>query len=202
MINIAKGAVLMKNYVDPNTVASNPGSIELSRNKFDELRDDILNVSPLKKIYFNHQFKRINQYLLNGDTQPALVVSTSPLIISAYSEDMDAVVFLRFPNELVSKYNLKAGMRLITVNIYFEGDKVARDIKPGKDYSNDWVNFVPMIPLFLCDNEDYILNRTEIFDEQIWSKVERYTEERAKRHKKPRKGFYYLTKFNLLFLIF
>lgn len=191
------------NYVDPNTVASTPTSMNLSRDKFVHLRDEVLRISPFKKIYYNKQFKRINQYLLNGDTQPAVVVSLDPLIISAYSTDMDAVLLLRFPKELVNMYNLKKGMRLVTTNIYYEGDKVAKDIIPGEEYTHDWVNYVPMIPLFLCDDEAALRQLPEMFDEMLWTKVIRMTEEKSANKKiKCRDGFYYFTKFNLLFMIF
>lgn len=191
------------NYVDPNTIASAPTDVSLSRTKFVYLRDEVFKVSPLKKIYYNKQFKRINQYLLNGDTQPAIVASIDPLIISAYSTDMDAVLLLRFPQELVNMYHLEKGMKLVTTNIYFEGDKVAKDIIPGEEYTHDWVNYVPMIPLFLCDNETAIRQMPEMFDEMLWTKVIRMTEEKSANKKiKSRDGFYYFTKFNLLFMIF
>lgn len=54
------------------------------------LRDDVLKVPFLKKGYYNRQFERINQYLAYGDTQPAVVSSLNPLVISAYSDEMDA----------------------------------------------------------------------------------------------------------------
>ncbi|MCM1133295.1 MAG: hypothetical protein NC340_07460 [Ruminococcus flavefaciens] len=191
------------NYVDPNTVASSPTDVNLSRQKFIHLRDEVLKISPLKKIYYNKQFKRINQYLLNGDTQPAVVASVDPLVISAYSSDMDAVLLLRFPQELVRMYQLEKGMKLVTTNIYFEGDKVAKDIITGEGYTHDWVNYVPMIPLFLCDNEIAVRQMTEMFDEALWDRVMRMTAEKsANKRIKPRDGFYYFTKFNLLFMIF
>lgn len=191
------------NYVDPNTIASAPTDVNLSRKKFIHLRDEVLKVSPLKKIYYNKQFKRINQYLLNGDTQPAIVASLDPLIISAYSTDMDAVLLLRFPQELVNMYQLQKGMKLVTTNIYFEGDKVVKDIIPGKEYTHKWINYIPMIPLFLCDNETAIRQMPEMFDDMLWTKVIRMTEEKSANKKiKSRDGFCYFTKFNLLFMIF
>ncbi|MDE5754270.1 MAG: hypothetical protein K2H89_07000 [Oscillospiraceae bacterium] len=192
----------MENYVDPNSFASNPGEVCLSEHKFAQLRDDILHLSFLKKLYYNKQFRRINQYLLNGDTQPAIVVSVNPLIISAYSDEMDAVVFLRFPEKLADIYHLSTGMRLVTSNIYFEGDKIAKDIQTGDEYLNQYSDYTPIVQLFLCDAENGILNRTALFDEQIWYKVMRMTEQKASENPKPRDGFYYLTKFSLLFLIF
>lgn len=192
----------MKNYVDPDSMASNPGEIQISRKKFVQLRDEILKVSPLKKIYYNKQFKRIGQYLINGDMQPAVVVSVQPFIVSVYSDEMDAVLFLHFPEKLAEMYGLTVGSRLVSSNIYFEGDKIAKDIKPGEGYERQFVNYVPVIQLFLCDDEKTAVENTEIFDEEMWNRLSQLTFERASKRIKPRDGFYYMTKFNLLFMIF
>lgn len=192
----------MSNYVNENSMASNPGAVCLSREKFKELRDKILRVNPLKKIYFNKQFKRIDQYLRNGDTQPAIVVSVSPLIISVYSEDMDAVLFLKFPEELAAKYGLSVGARLVSTNVYFEGTKLAKDIQTGTGYTHSFVNFTPVIPLFLSNDEGFIRSRVNLFEEAEWNRLKLLTEERAAKNIAPRDGFYYFTEFNILFMIF
>ncbi len=192
----------MANYIDENSMASNPGAVCLSREKFKELRDKILRVNPLKKIYFNKQFRRIDQYLRNGDTQPAVVLSISPLIISVYSEDMDAVLFLKFPEELASKYGLSVGSRLVSSNVYFEGTKLAKDIQTGTGYTHSFVNFTPVIPLFLSSDEGFIRSRTNLFEEDVWNRLKLLTEEKAAKNITPRDGFYYFTEFNILFMIF
>jgi hypothetical protein len=192
----------MANYIDEKSMASNPGAVCLSREKFKELRDTILRVNPLKKIYFNKQFRRIDQYLRNGDTQPAVVVSISPLIISVYSEDMDAVLFLKFPEELASKYGLIAGSRLVSSNVYFEGTKLAKDIQTGSGYTHSFVNFTPVIPLFLSSDEEFIRSRINLFEEDVWNRLKILTEEKASKNIAPRDGFYYFTEFNILFMIF
>lgn len=192
----------MSNYVDENSMASNPGAFCLSMEKFKELRDKILKVNPLKKIYFNKQFRRIDQYLRNGDTQPAVVVSLSSFVISVYSEDMDAVLFLKFPEELAAKYGLSTGSRLVSSNIYFEGAKIAKDIHTGVGYTHSFADFTPVIPLFLSNDEGFIRNRINLFDEAEWNRLRLLTEEKALNHIAPRDGFYYFTKFNILFMIF
>ncbi len=192
----------MENYVDPDSMASNSGSVRLSKQKFTELRDNVLKIGMVKKLYYNKQFRRIDQYLQNGDTQPAIVVSESPFIVSAYSDEMDAVIFLKFPDELAIRYNLKKGSRLVTSNIYFLGSKISSDIQTGSNYLNQYVEFTPVVQLFLCDDENYIINRTGIFNEEMWNRVIMLTEERENKNIAPRDGFYYFTKFNLLFMIF
>ncbi|MBR1433444.1 MAG: hypothetical protein IJ585_19810, partial [Ruminococcus sp.] len=122
------------NYVDPNTAAENAGNVLPSREKFDYIRDELLHVKGFKKVYFNKQFNRLGGYLMNGDTQPAVVVSLSPLIISAYSDEMDGVLFLKFPDALADMYGLSVGARLVTSNIYIPGNKPVKDVYAGPYY--------------------------------------------------------------------
>lgn len=186
----------MGNYVDSNTVAENAGGVRLSEEKFAQVRDEILKLSFIKKMYCNKQFQRINDFMVHGDTQPAVVYSVNPLIISAYSDEMDGVVFLEFPDELAEMYNLRAGMRLVTSNVYKVGMKVSKDITVGSGYLKRYTDFTPIVQLFLTKDEDYSMKRTELFDEEIWKKVESLTAEYAHSGNKPRNGFFYLTKFN------
>ena len=191
-----------KVYVDPNSMAENAGDVAVSREKFNDLRDNILKVSPLKKFYFNKQFKRLVQYVENGDTQPAVVVSTSPLIISAYSDEMDGVLFLKFPDILAEKYSLTVGSRLVTSNVYFQGRKVAKEIIAGPNYLRRYSDFTPTVQLFTCADESYITSRTQLFDVSTWQMVEELSMKRFAAKHKTRSGFEMLTKFRLLFLIF
>lgn len=185
----------MKNYMDQTTFAENAGGVHLSKKKFKNLRDNVLKVPFLKKGYYNRQFERINQYLAYGDTQPAVVSSLNPLVISAYSDEMDAVVLLRFPNEMQKMYTLEKGMRLVTSNVYFRGSQIAPDIIVGENYLNRWIDFIPMVQLFLSDNEEFIKRRIGLFSEERWQRLEILTEKRIEQNYyiKMRDGFYYLT---------
>jgi len=191
-----------KNYVDPNSMAENAGNVTVSREKFNDLRDNILKVSALKKIYFNKQFKRLGQYLANGDTQPAVVVSTAPLVIAAYSDELDGVLFLKYPDILAEKYSLTLGSRLVTSNVYFPGTKVTKEIITGPNYLNRYTDFTPTVQLFICDDENYINSRTQLFDESTWKMVEELAMKRFAGKHKTRNGFELLTRFRLLLLIF
>lgn len=191
-------------YIDPNTYAENAGNVRLSKEKFRQVRDKILKISFFDKTQYNNNFERIDDYMMNGDTQPAIVYSVNPLIISAYSDEMDGVVFLKFPKKLAEMYNLHEGMKLVTSNVYKYGTKIAKDIEVGDGYLNRYVDFTPIVQLFLTDSENYAMKRTELFDEEVWDRVNHLTEEYSYSRHKARKGFYYLTKglmFNICFLI-
>ncbi|MDE6789775.1 MAG: hypothetical protein K2J47_10720 [Ruminococcus sp.] len=186
----------MGSYTDPNTYAENAGNVSLSETKFAQVRDDILKVSFLGKSQYNSNFERINDFMLNGDTQPAVVYSVNPLIISAYSDEMDGVVFLEFPDQLTEMYNLQKGTRLVTSNVYKYGNKAVKDIKVGAGYLKRYSDFTPIVQLFLTDRENYVRRRTMLFGEEVWDMVNRLTEEYSRSGKKARKGFYYLTTVN------
>lgn len=186
----------MGNYVDSNTFAENAGGVKLSEEKFRQVRDNILKMSFVRKMQYNNSFQRINDYMVNGDTQPAVVYSVKPLIISAYSDEMDGVVFLEFPDVLAEIYNLHTGVRLVTSNVYNCGFKTAKDINTGAGYLKRYTDFTPIVQLFLAKDENYVMKRTELFDETVWNRVNQLTEEYSRSGNKARKGFYYFTKVN------
>ncbi|MCM1132777.1 MAG: hypothetical protein NC340_04830 [Ruminococcus flavefaciens] len=183
----------MGNYVDPGTFAENAGNVGLSAEKFIQVLYGIIKVPFLVKATYNSNFERINDYMMNGDTQPAVVYSVKPLIISAYSDEMDGVVFLEFPEQFAEKYNLYEGMRLVTSNVYQYGKRPVKDINAGAGYLKRYSDFTPIVQLFLTDSENYARRRTMLFGEEVWDRVNLLTEEYARSGKKPRRGFYYLT---------
>lgn len=181
-------------FLNPDTVAENPGDIRLSAKKYKQIKKLLGNnaVSFMQSFFLK---KRINEYLNMGDTQPAVVVSVSPLTVAAYSDEMDAVVMLRFPEVLAEQYALKQGTRLVTSNVYSfrRGFNVASDIFIGKNYLNRYSDFIPMVSLFLSDDELFVKNRTKLFDEKVWERVNRKAQRYITNHPDLyRNGFYYL----------
>lgn len=181
-------------FLNPDSVAENPGGIRLSSKKYKQILK-LLGDSAVKFPHTLSLKKRIDEYLNMGDTQPAVVVSVSPLTVAAYSDEMDAVVMLRFPEVLAEQYALKQGTRLVTSNVYSfrRGFNVASDIFIGKNYLNRYSDFIPMVSLFLSDDEKFIRSRTELFDEELWKTAEHKAEKYLLNHPKLyRNGFYYL----------
>lgn len=170
-----------------------PAKIRASYKKFYQIRK-MLGLSFTQKIYYDMQFELIAQALQNGDTQPAVVVSRKPLVISAYSDEFDAVVFLRFPDELSDIYGLTENMRLASSNLYLGGGgKTAEDIKPGEKCTNNFYDFIPVIQLFFGKDDVKIRSNAEIFDASVWERVGQKTKEYAALGKE-RNGFFYCIK--------
>ena len=174
--------------------AQNQANVKFSYKKYYSFRNKI-NTKFAGRFYSDMQIDYVTRALCYGDTQPAVVVSTQPLLIAAYSDEMDAVVMLKFPAEFVEKYNLSVGDRLTTSNVYFEGNECASDISVGENYSRQYTDFMPIIQLFLGKNDDKIRAKTELFGEVIWNMVkDKANDYISLRPDLCRDGFYYFKK--------
>jgi len=112
----------------------------------------------------------LDEHLRLGDSRAAVVVDTMPLLVAAYSSDIDCVALLRFPEVFVERHGLRAGSRLLTVNMYAAQFAVTPDLDPGPDATGDWQNFYPLIAEFLSEDVDRIAFRKAEIDESEWSR--------------------------------
>lgn len=154
--------------LDNNTYASDPGAISLSKRKLAELHSDL--ASPLRWVFSAWRRKNrlrlrdrgllltnVKEHLLFGDSRAAIVVSTSPLRIAAYTDELDCIAMLSFSDEFVARYSLRPGMRLLTVNTYQSiADGMARDLLEGSAAHHRYGNFGPLIAEFVSDDLDRI----------------------------------------------
>ena len=114
--------------------------------------------------------KILEAHLWNGDSRAAVVLSTQPLLVAAYSSDFDAVVVLRFDPRAVDTY-VQPGDRLLTVNTYFRGDVVARDIVRGPYASPTWANFHPVIADFVAADLARVERRKAAISQPEWQRA-------------------------------
>ena len=176
------------------TKAENQANVKFSYKKYYSFRNRI-NSKFSGRFYSDMQIENVMRVLLYGDTQPAVVVSTEPLLVATYSDEMDAVIMLRFPSDFVEKYELAPSTRLTTSNFYFGGDQVASDIFVGENYLRRWVDFTPIVQLFLGKDDDKIRAKTALFGENVWSRVAELAEEYLHEHPDLcRDGFFYFKK--------
>lgn len=174
--------------------AQNQANVKFSYKKYYSFRNKI-NTKFAGRFYSDMQIDFVTRALCYGDTQPAVVVSTEPLLIAAYSDEMDAVVMLKFPAEFVEKYSLSAGDRLTTSNVYFNADGCANDIFVGERYSRQYEDFMPIVQLFLGKNDDKIKAKTALFGGDMWKTVKDKADEYISLHPDLcRDGFYYFKK--------
>lgn len=165
----------MAKYQAEEPAASDPGHCELSIPR-------LLRVEPALRGWrgFYWKFfhvgmdyeKQLDRHLYLGDSRPACVMSLEPLLVAAYSDDLDCVVMLKYPSFLIEEHQLKVGSHLLTINSYFEGKRVARDLTPGPNQHGPWTNFYPMIAEFFSDDGARIAERKAEITEEEWDRCQ------------------------------
>ncbi|MHB8974909.1 MAG: hypothetical protein ACYC3X_31385 [Pirellulaceae bacterium] len=165
--------------LDDATSASNPGQISLSHTKLRALRPDLYGIGGIGKsilaffrVGWPHRIY-IEEQLQYGDSRAAVVVSTSPLLIAAYTDELDCIALLRFPDEFVHQYRLSNGTRLLTVNCYGRSPAYAPDLILGPELIQRWTGFHPLIADFLCDDHTRVDARKMEIAEDEWQRAHR-----------------------------
>ncbi|MGC4034040.1 MAG: hypothetical protein QM754_20355 [Tepidisphaeraceae bacterium] len=160
-----------------NSAASDPGQINLSPTKLQRLRPDLFGFGAVLDFAltfllvrsFPHK-KMIREALRGGDSRAAVVMSTEPLIVAAYTDELDCVAMLKFDSSLAADYQLKPGSKLLTVNTYWQG-KVVRDLTAGPGTYGRYGNFSPMIADFLTDDAERLQTRKKQIDKAEWQRT-------------------------------
>jgi hypothetical protein len=184
----------MSQYHDDQTEASDPGGIYLNKIKLESFR---IELPFYKKVFASTQYppSMIKEHLLLGDSRAAIVLDVSEsLIVGAYTDELDCVVLLQFPLNIAREYNLVAGHKLLTVNTYFSGSKVVKDLNAGPESFGRYSNFYPLIADFLSDDISAIESRKLEIDNNEWLKVANMGKAIVNSGSiKPRNGNPYLT---------
>lgn len=112
----------------------------------------------------------VREHLWLGSIHPALVMSTDPLRIAAYSSDLDCVTILAFDADLVQEFALKRQSRLLSLNYYATGPKHA-DLVFGPGKCTDWTGMHPVIANFLTDDRKRLAEQTAAIDPTLWRRA-------------------------------
>jgi hypothetical protein len=123
----------------------------------------------------------LDEHMRLGDSRAAFVICIEPLIVAAYTDELDCVVLLTFPDWLVQEHKLEVGSRLLTVNTYGRGQRVAPDLVAGPRQLRRWVNFYPIIAEFVSDDSLRIAMRKAEIAEAEWVRCERMGSERLRQ---------------------
>jgi hypothetical protein len=162
--------------LDDTALASHPARVPLSHAKLRKLHPELY--SPLARWIYRRRtaewLTRIEEHLFYGDSRAAVVVSTAPLIVAAYTDEIDCVALLRFDDSLASEYALEVGSRLVTANIYdyLEDKGYESDLIPGPATTGRYGNFVPLIADFLTDDADRLAERKAEISAEEWLRTE------------------------------
>ena len=174
--------------LDDATYATDPGQISLSHNKLRVLRPDLYGIGGIWKSVL--AFLRVDwpertyvqEQLQCGDSRAAVVVSITPLLIAAYTDELDCVAILHFSDEFVYEYRLSIGTRLVTVNCYGASQEYDSDLILGPKSRQKWTGFHPLIADFLTDDIDRVIARKKGISEDEWQRAESMGTECIKLH--------------------
>jgi hypothetical protein len=164
-------------YHDNRSYATNPLSLTLSLEKLRDLSPEMTGFRGLlSRLAWwlsgkPHLVEVLKEHIRRGDSQPAVVVETQPFLVAAYSEDLDCVAILRFPDRFVGEYGLQARSKLISVNTYGRAKRYQRDLIPGPNRDDSWTGFHPVIADFVSDDEGVIEHRKNGIGRELWTHV-------------------------------
>ena len=164
--------------INQRSKASDPGLIHLSQEKLRRLCPEYFEVGRNPLAWFDRKFGDrataiflIADHLIHGDSRAAVVLSVSPLLVAAYTDELDCIAMLRFPDDFVSEFQLQVGHRLLTVNTYSSDGPLAGDLEHGPASYYQFVNFSPYVADFLSDDLDRIGRRKASISENEWGRT-------------------------------
>lgn len=148
-------------------VASNPAGVGVSAERLRQLDPNPFD----DEKGFELDLEAVDLHLRTGDSRAAVVVSTSPLRVAAYTDELDCVVLLAYSDDLVAEHGLELGSRLLTFNTY-DKCEVHPDLDPGPLNRGMWGNFFPLIAEFFSDDAEAIARRKAEISGEEWERAE------------------------------
>jgi Fe-S cluster assembly iron-binding protein IscA len=168
---------------DPRSMhsrASDPGGVVLSPSKLQRLQPELFArtggffrrlLGSGRDSGLEEYCDSLSEHLQQGDSRAAVVVSLAPLVVAAYTDELDCVALLRFPEDLVAEYGLQVGSRLLTVNRYFQGGERPGDLVPGPRDTRQYTNYIPIIADFLATDRARVERRKAAIGEDEWERA-------------------------------
>lgn len=189
-----------RDYVDHSTQAATPGTIALSDKKLRMFHPELYGIRSLfhrlthggRGVSAKDCREMVREHLMYGDTNPAVVLSTHPLLIAAYAEDLDCVVVLEFENWLINEYELTNGLRLLSINTFEDMSQrdMGNDLVWGPKHTNTWGNTCPFIAEFLSDDIDTINEKKAELSQEDWQRaIELARDWKRRPSARPRDGY-------------
>ena len=165
----------MSRFHDDSTAASDPVKIHLSRRMMRRHWPPgfFFKLTPLWRRFE----AMVAEHIQFGDSRAAIVVGLNPLLVAAFTDELDAVTILRYPDSVAEDHHSSVGDRLLTVNTYIRGNTIVADITPGSLAYQRYVNYFPIIAEFISTDRDRIELRKANIDEQEWQRCQAMADE-------------------------
>jgi hypothetical protein len=169
----------MSKFHRDDTRASDPGRLQLSMAKLKKLQPELFGLRSFfvrfswnkKSLGAKQTIEMIAEHMHSGDSRAAVVINEKPLVVAAYTDELDCVALLQFPDWLTDECSLKTGGRLLTVNTYGKRPRPSADLVPGPAALGRWTFFFPIIAEFVADSAQAITMRKQTISEQEWQKT-------------------------------
>ncbi|MEO8798823.1 MAG: hypothetical protein ABI551_13125 [Polyangiaceae bacterium] len=178
----------MSKYHNDASAADMPGRLSLSESRLRLLQPELFGWRSLfvavpwfGRVLDAAQMRTmVGEHLQMGDANPALVVTTSPVvIIAAYTDELDALVLLRFDPIWAQLLHLVPNLRLLTINTYIRGTRVSPDIQEGARAMRRYANVYPLIAETLSDDQRAIQERKTTLDAELWNRAQELLTQRV-----------------------
>jgi hypothetical protein len=127
------------------------------------------------------QLAYLNEHLDLGDSRAAIVASVKPLVVSCYSDELDGVILVQFPDALVEKDGLKVGDRLIASWVYPNLRQPPADVALGEKNLKRYNNGKPIVADFFSSSDDRLKRRKAGVAKAEWDRVAELTPPAMKR---------------------
>ena len=124
-----------------------------------------------KRLTARQTLAMLAEHMSSGDSRAAIVVNEIPLIVAAYSDEIDCVALLRFPGFLKNVYDLRSGGRLLTVNTYGSGKPLSSDLTAGPAALGHMSSFFPIIADFVSHDAAAIDRRKQSIAQEEWNRT-------------------------------
>jgi hypothetical protein len=170
----------MSKYHDNRTAASDPGGLRLSIDLLRQIEPafgELLGPALDRSRDAAELVERLDEHLRLGDTRAACCVSVEPLLVAAYSDELDCVALLSFPGWLADRFGLLPGFRLLTVNTYMDEANLAPDLVAGPRQLGRYTNFYPVIADFVSEDTERIDQRKATISEEEWRRCDELGED-------------------------
>jgi hypothetical protein len=156
-------------YHDDSTHASDPIPAEVADRRLKWFCPELYGWSGRKGQ--NRRWRDlVVEHMSFGDSRAALVVSMDPLLVAAYTDELDCVAMLRFSPSPPDR-ELAFGSRLLTVNTYKRGATFDSDLDLGPERIERWVGFHPIIADFICADQGIVDRRKAEIGEREWERA-------------------------------
>ena len=173
----------MAEHYDYLARASDPGGLEFATDRLKQLYPQYFRFLFRKMVRASDPIPNLIEaavdHMRYGDSRAAVVISVSPFLVAAYTDELDCVALLRFPDSLRAKY--ASGDRLLTVNTYASLPQVVSDLIPGDADTGNWENFRPMIADFFSEQTGKIDARKNRISQPEWDRTEQLGREYLER---------------------